>query len=78
MIILIIEKKNKVLGRVKIKGTEWKIILDVYNYSVFENGSTRSHQYTFLSYKKYVFAEKTNYLFLCMAKDDLSPFWAGY
>ena len=39
------EKKDRVLGKVSIKGNEWKIILDVYNYSEFENSSTNSKKF---------------------------------
>ena len=39
------EEKDRVLGAVTIKGTEWKIILDIYYHSVFQNGSTNSKKF---------------------------------
>lgn len=39
------ENKDKVLGKVSIKGTEWKIILDIYYHSEFENSSTNSKKF---------------------------------
>ena len=45
IIFSIDEKKNKILGKVTIKGKEWKIILDIYNYSEFENSSMNSKKF---------------------------------
>jgi len=39
------ENNDKVLGSVSIKGTEWKIILDIYYHSEFENSSTNSKKF---------------------------------